>query len=192
MVLLIDRFMMTSLEFETTVGKKRGSKLIYTSDHHLFNVKSKDKPSHSLYVCHIEECPAKIKIENDQCTYITSNHIHGTQEAAYEEYKINDQQIKERCLKEKKRTREIFDEECANSSLALQYAKRQRTYQLHQRKGFPKNPKSIDDEKLFRTRRDSRKIWEICHFWTELKLFTLKQFQKSNVSRIVAVPYEIV
>lgn len=143
--LLIGRFAMTSLGFEFTVGKKIGSKLIYTQDCHLFNVKYKNSPSSSRHVCHVNNCPAKIQIENDnQCRYITSNHIHGTQEAAYEEYKLNNR-IKERCLTEKKRPIELFDEECSQSSLQLQYAKRQRTYQRHQRKGIPKNPKTVDE-----------------------------------------------
>lgn len=139
---------MTFLGYEITAGKKAGTTLIYTSDHHLFNLKSKVKTSHALYVCHINYCSAKIKIEDNQCSYITSTHIHGTQEGTYEEYKLNDK-IKTRCNKEMKRPREIYDEECAKSSVPLQYAKRKRTYQIHQRKGIPKNPKTIDDVKSY-------------------------------------------
>lgn len=137
---------MTSLEYEITAGKKSGSKLIYTSDRHLFKVKSNDKQSTALYVFHVKACSAKIKVEREKCSYINPNHIHGTQETAYEEYKINDR-VKERCQKETKRHRVIFDEECAESSLQLQYSKRQRTYQVHRRKGIPKNPKSVDEVK---------------------------------------------
>lgn len=148
---------MTSLEFEITVGKKSGSKLIYTHDHHLFNLKSKDTPSRSLHVCFIKDCPAKIKIENDnKCSYLTQPY-------PYEEYKLN-HRIKERCVKEKKRPREIFDEECSESSLPLQYAKRQRTYQQHQRKGIPKNRKSVDDVNVdlaSPSRMTLKKLWTV-------------------------------
>lgn len=120
--------------------------MIYTSDRHLFKVKSNDKQSTALYVFHVKVCSAKIKIEREKCSHINPNHIHGTQETAYEEYKINDR-VKERCQKETKRPRAIFDEECAESSLQLQYSKRQRTYQVHRRKGIPKNPKSVNEVK---------------------------------------------
>lgn len=137
---------MTSLDYEFTPGKKSGSKLVYTSDRHLFSVKSNDKPSTALYVCHVKACSAKIKIEHGKCSYIDPNHIHGTQEKAYEEYKINDR-VKDRCQKDTKRPRTIFDEECSESSLQLQYSKRQRTFQVHRRKGIPKNPKTVDEVK---------------------------------------------
>lgn len=141
---------MSSLQYESIVGKRKGSKLIYTSDHHLFNMKSQGR-----YVCHVKDCPAKIKIENMICSYTNSSHIHGTQETTYEEYKISDR-VKERCLNETKRPREIFNEECATSTLPLQYAKRQRTYQKHQRKGIPKNPKTVDDVKSYFEQQEIR------------------------------------
>lgn len=68
------------------------------------------------------------------------------------------------CQRKKKRPREIFDEESSKSSLPLQYAKRQRTYQLHQRKGIPKNPKSVEDVKTYFDREDIRaRFGELLH-----------------------------
>lgn len=136
------------LSFEIIAGKKAGSKLLYTSDKHLFKIKV--KPAHWLCDCLIKDCPAKVKIVNNRCSYINSNHIHGTQQSVYAGLCVTDK-VKKRLAIEKKTPREIFNEERSARSDAshLQFAKRQRTFQHHQRKGIPKNPTTVEEMKNY-------------------------------------------
>ncbi|KAJ6639458.1 hypothetical protein Bhyg_12203, partial [Pseudolycoriella hygida] len=100
----------------------------------------------------MNECPARIKIENDRSSYLMSTHIHGVQEAAYNEFKLNDR-IKNRCKVNKNATpRVVFNEECQmdrKSSKNIQFGRRQRTYQRCQRQGIPRNPKTLDEIKTY-------------------------------------------
>lgn len=132
------------LSFEITSGKKAGSKLLYTNDKHLFKIKT--KPAHWLCDCLVTDCPAKVKIVNNRCTYIMATHIHGTQEAMYAGLKLTDK-VKQRCAIEKKTPKEIFDEErsALPDASDVQFAKRQRTFQTHRRKGIPNNPKNVEE-----------------------------------------------
>ncbi|KAJ6642696.1 hypothetical protein Bhyg_07650, partial [Pseudolycoriella hygida] len=81
-----------------------------------------------------------------------STHIHGVQEAAYNEFKLNDR-IKNRCKVNKNATpRVVFNEECQmdrKSSKNIQFGRRQRTYQRCQRQGIPRNPKTLDEIKTY-------------------------------------------
>ncbi len=136
------------LTFEITAGKKAGSKLIYTNDKHLYKIKK--KPSHWLCNCYVTDCPETVKVINNVVSPININHIHGTQESVHAELKLVDT-VKQRCQKEKKTPRQIFDEERSARPDAsdLQFAKRQRTFQNHQQKGIPKNPKNVEDVKRY-------------------------------------------
>lgn len=140
-----------------TAGKKSGSKLLYsTSDKQLFKKKS-EKKSITYFDCYKKDfgCKARVKLEKSKelCSYVcgSSHHTHGDQESVYEQFKLDDK-MKFRCSKEKKAPREVFDEEVTlnqQASAVMQFAKRHRTLKVHQSKGIPKNPKTLDEVKEY-------------------------------------------
>lgn len=164
------------MEFEITAGFKVNSKLLYSADKQLFQ-KTSEKNSTSYYKCYVENCSAKIKLDTGAlcCSYIdgSSIHTHGTQEYSYNLFKV-DNKMKIRCSTEKKRPRDIFDEECVMNQEAtqnMQYAKRHRTFKYHQKNGLPQNPKTLEDVKAFFEDSDiMTKIGQTLHT-TDPKLF---------------------
>lgn len=82
-----------------------------------------------------------------------SSQPHGNQESVHKKLKV-DNKIKLRCSNrhEKKRLREIFDDECElnpDVGINMQYAKRKRCLSMHKSKGIPKNPKTISEVKEY-------------------------------------------
>lgn len=140
------------LNYEFTNGKRINSKLVYTSDRHLFKKSSKND-LREYYNCYVFGCKARIKIENDKCSYVQDNvkHVHGSQDLTYEQLKL-ETKIKSRCASEKKRPKEIFDEECLKNqkvSSEMQFSKRSRSLVYHQTQKIPKIPKTIAEVKSF-------------------------------------------
>lgn len=141
------------MEYEITAGFAIKSKLLYSSDKHLFQKRSEHK-STTYYSCYFKECGARLKVDSTLlCSYVVgaSTHIHGIQEDTYKRLKVENS-MKVRSSTEKKRPREIFDEECIREqdvTANMQFAKRHRTLKYHQRTGLPQNPKTLIEVKAF-------------------------------------------
>jgi len=177
------------MNFEITPGFKINTTLLYSSDKQLFQKKN-DKKSVIYYNCYRKECGAKVKVDStDHCSYVNgaSTHIHGIQEGTYKQLKV-DNRMKIRCATEKKRPREIFDEECIDNQEAtanMQFAKRHRTLKYHQSKGIPQNPKTLQDvEAFFKNEEIIAKIGRTLHT-TDPKLFYQDTVIKSNFAYVI-------
>lgn len=180
------------MNFEMTPGFKINSTLLYSSDKHLFQ-KRNEKKSISYYNCYVKECKAKVKVDSKYstpcCSYEdgASTHIHGVQEHTYQRLAVGNR-MKVRCSTEKKRPREIFNEECIENQRAtenMQFAKRSRTFRYHLGKGIPRNPKTLQDvEAFFKNKEIIEKIGKTLHT-TEPKLFYQDTVVKSNFAYVI-------
>lgn len=181
-----------TMNFEMTPGFKINSTLLYSSDKQLFQ-KRNEKKSIIYYNCYVKECKAKVKVDSkdatSRCSYVdgAATHIHGVQEHIYQRLKVEDR-MKVRCSTEKKRPREIFDEECIENQEAtknMQFAKRSRTLRYHLGKGIPRNPKTLQDvEEFFKNEEIIEKIGKTLHT-TEPKLFYQDTVIKSNFAYVI-------
>lgn len=171
------------MDYEICAGSKINSTLLYTSDKHLFKSKG-----NSYYSCYVEHCKARVKLDSSQkCSYIVGSHIHGIQEKTYHRLK-SDNTLKTRSANENKRPREIFDEECIGNqevTADMQFAKRQRTMAYHQRKGIPRNPKTLLEIKAFLDNPEIiNKIGKTLHT-TQPKLFYQETVIKPNFAYVI-------
>lgn len=81
----------------------------------------------------------------------SSKYWHVICFAMFYEFKL-ETKIKSRCASEKKRPKDIFDDECLKKqkvSSGLQFSKRVRSLVRHQTRNIPKNPKTIEEAQPF-------------------------------------------
>ncbi len=131
-----------------TEGKKITSKLLYTSDDHLFRLKNKYRSS-DHYNCYVEHCSARVIIKNNKCFYEQSKtkHVHGSQKSTFDKFKLENT-LKKRVKATNKPPRILFNEICLeNSEIShnLQYQRLKRTCNRIRSTGIPPNPKTMAD-----------------------------------------------
>lgn len=111
------------LEFEWTVGQRKGSKLIYTKeDCQIFKFKSKHKLK-KKFTCYVSSCKSRVQLSNDGVLTKTDdwvNHNHGSQEEKYSAMKIEDA-IKNRAKGDNVMLHTVYQEECERYVIKLMY-----------------------------------------------------------------------